>query len=240
MKRILALWSAPRSRSTAFLKMMAQRDDYFVLHEPFSHVADFGSTTVGDRAVRSEAELIAALRELAGTTPVFFKDTTDFRYPGVLADKAFLAEVTHTFLIRHPAAAIASHFALNRSLGRDEIGFAWLADIYDAVAQRTGTAPAVVDSDDLIAHPEATVEEYCRQVGIPFLPEALQWQPGMREDWRKTRDWHEATSQTSRFAATRPTYQDTVGNNPVLAGYLDYHLPYYRKLRAHRMVVNGA
>jgi Sulfotransferase domain len=240
MTRMLALWSAPRSRSTAFLTMMAQRGDYFVLHEPFSHVADFGSTTVGDRVVRSEAELIAALRELVGRTPVFFKDTTDFRYPGVLADQAFLAEVTHTFLIRHPAEAIASHFALNRNLGRDEIGFAWLADIYDAVARRTGTAQVVVDSDDLIANPEATVAEYCRQVGIPFLPEALQWLPGMREDWRKTRDWHEATSQTSGFAAARPAYRDTVGNNPVLSGYLDYHLPYYRKLRAHRMVVNGA
>jgi hypothetical protein len=211
-----------------------------VLHEPFSHVADFGSAAVGDRVVHSEAELIAALRELARRTPLFFKDTTDFHYPGVLADQAFLAEVTHTFLIRHPAETIASHFALNRNLGRDEIGFAWLADIYDAVARRTGAAPVVVDSDDLIANPEDTVQEYCRRVGIPFLSEALRWQPGMRDEWRKTRSWHEATSRTGNFAATRPAYPETVRNNPVLASYLDYHLPYYRKLRAHRMVVNGA
>jgi hypothetical protein len=220
--------------------MMAERGDYFVLHEPFSHVADFGSAIVGDRVVYREDELIAALRDLATRTTVFFKDTTDFRYPGVLADQAFLADATHTFLIRHPAETIPSHFALNPNLGRDDIGFGRLADIYEAVVRRTGAAPVVVDSADLIANPAATIQEYCRRVGISFLPKALSWQPGMCDEWRKTGEWHEATSRTRTFSATTPAYRNTVHNNPVLAEYLDYHLPYYRKLRRHRMVVNGA
>lgn len=240
MTRILALWSAPRSRSTAFLRMMAERGDYTVVHEPFSHLVDFGAATVGDRVVHSEPELIAALRELAERTPVFFKDTTDFSYPGLLADRTFLAEATHTFIIRHPAEAIASHFALKADLSRDEIGFARLAEIYDHVAASTGGVPVVVDSDDLIADPDATVREYCHRVGIPFRPQALRWRPGLREEWQQTRKWHESTSRTSGFTATRPSNRETVRSNPVLAGYLDYHLPYYRKLHAHRMIVDAA
>jgi hypothetical protein len=33
---VLMLWSSPRSRSTAFFRMMAERGDFTAVHEPFS------------------------------------------------------------------------------------------------------------------------------------------------------------------------------------------------------------
>ncbi|GAA2581421.1 sulfotransferase family protein [Actinomadura fulvescens] len=238
--RLLALWSAPRSRSTAFLRMMAERGDYTVVHEPFSQVVDFGRVMVGEREVRDEAAAIAALRALSTRAPVFFKDTTDFAFPGVLADADFLAETTHTFIIRHPGEAIASHFALNPGLERDEIGFARLAALYDAVTEAAGAPPVVIDSDDLIERPVETVRSYCRLVGLDFRAEALSWRPGLRAEWRRTRRWHEATSRTDSFVRTARAYADTTDNNPVLAGYLDYHLPFYERLHAHRMIIEPA
>jgi hypothetical protein len=238
--RILALWSAPRSRSTAFLRMMAERGDFTVVHEPFSQVVDFGEVAVAGRVVRSERAAIAALRGLAGRGPVFFKDTTDFRFPGVLGDGAFLDEVTHTFAIRHPAEAIASHFALNPELGQDEIGYQWLCELYDVVLARTGRAPVVIDSNDLVSAPEATVRAYCDAVGIPFVARALSWREGMREDWRRTRRWHERTSATTGFTKVAGDYRDTPANNELLAGYLAHHLPFYERLLAARLPVGGA
>ncbi|MGH3159252.1 MAG: sulfotransferase family protein [Streptosporangiaceae bacterium] len=238
---ILAMWSAPRSRSTAFARMMAERGDYTVLHEPFSHVIDFGESAVGERLARTEDELIDAIWEFAASRPVFFKDTTDFHYPRMLADKVFLAGPTHTFIIRHPAQAIASHYALNPQLGRDEIGFAWLAEIYDTVAAATGTAPVVIEADDLVERPAETVRAYCEAVRIPFLPEALSWPPGMADQWRRTSRWHESTSRTSGFASSpspsgspggSPRTGPDLEKDPVLSGYLAYHLPYYERLRA--------
>jgi hypothetical protein len=230
--RIIALWSAPRSRSTVFARMFAERGDYEVVHEPFSHVKDFGEAKVGDLVVREEQELIAALRGLAAAQPVFFKDTTDFHYPGLLADAAFLRDVRHTFIIRHPAQAIASHFALNPRLERDEIGFAWLAEIYDAVTAASGHRPVVIDSDDLVDRPDDTVRAYCRAVGVPFVAEAMSWTPGMLEDWRKTSRWHQSTSASSRFVRMTPAGRVHPASDPRLAGYLEYHLPYYEQLRA--------
>ena len=229
---IVALWSAPRCRSTAFARMMMERGDYMVLHEPFSHVINFGESAVGEQLVRSERELIPALCRLAQDAPVFFKDTTDFYYPCLLSDKDFLASGTHTFLIRHPAEAIASHYLLHPGLQRDEIGFAWLAEIYDAVADATGSPPVVIDAADLVARPYETVRAYCRAIGIAFIPEALSWQPGMREPWQRTSRWHENASLTSAFVPTEPPVLAEVETNPVLASYLDYHLPYYQRLRA--------
>ncbi|WP_214327458.1 hypothetical protein [Nonomuraea sediminis] len=53
MARIIALWSAPRCRSTAFLRMMRQRRDCLVIREPFSHVADFGEARFGLKLSRT-------------------------------------------------------------------------------------------------------------------------------------------------------------------------------------------
>lgn len=232
---VLALWSAPRSRSTAFARLMAERGDRVVVHEPFSQVVDFGEVKVGDRVAHTERDVLAALRAIAAEKPVFFKDTTDFHYPVLLADQAFLTAATHTFIIRHPAETIASHHVLNPNLGRDEIGFAWLHEIFRAVRAATGTTPVVIDSDDLLDRPADTVRAYCSAVGIPFLPDALSWQPGMRTEWQGTGRWHESTSRTSGFtrgAGGAGGAAEAVAANPVLRTYLDYHLPYYEQLRA--------
>lgn len=241
---VLALWSAPRSRSTAFARMMAERGDRVVVHEPFSQVVDFGEARVGEHLAHSEAGVLAGLRALAASGPVFFKDTTDFHYPGLLADRAFLAGATHTFIIRHPAEAIASHHALNPELEREEIGFARLHEIFTAVREASGTTPVVIDSDDLLARPEQTVAAYCAAVGIPYLAHALNWAPGMRPEWQATSRWHESTSKTRGFTASTPAPADgagggthavaarTVAAHPRLRAHLDYHLPYYQALRA--------
>lgn len=229
---VLALWSAPRCRSTAFARMMAERNDRFVVHEPFSLVVDSGEVKVGDRVARTEQDVLAALRATAAEKPVFFKDTTDFHYPALLADRAFLTAATHTFIIRHPAEAIASHHALNPHLGRDEIGFARLHEIFAAVRAATGTTPVVIDSDDLLDRPADTVRAYCSAVGIPFLPDALNWQPGMRSEWQSTSRWHESTSRTSGFTRGAGGQAETVAADPVLRAHLDHHLPYYEQLRA--------
>lgn len=229
---VLALWSAPRSRSTAFARMMAERDDRVVVHEPFSQVVDFGEVKVGDRVARSEQDVLTALRGIAVDKPVFFKDTTDFHYLALLADQAFLAAATHTFIIRDPAEAIASHHALNPNLGRDEIGFAWLYEIFAAVQAATGTTPVVIDSDDLVRRPAETVRAYCAAVGISYVKDALSWEPGMRPEWQATSRWHASTSQTTGFRPGSSDGAAMVAADPVLRAYRDYHLPYYAKLRA--------
>jgi hypothetical protein len=231
--RILALWSAPRSRSTAFERMMRQRGDFTVLHEPFSHLANYGSTVVDGREIHTEPDLLSALHEVRG--PVFFKDTTDFYYPHLLRDRQFLREATHTFLIRHPREAIASHFALHPGLGRDEIGFGWLHEIFTAVTEASGVVPIVVDSSDLVAEPAAVVERYCGLVGVPFRPEALSWQAGPAPGWERSARWHRSTSASTSFAPVVRQYDASADNSPLLAEYLRYHLPFYEQLSQHRL-----
>ncbi|MFE6829203.1 sulfotransferase family protein [Streptomyces sp. NPDC057690] len=234
---IIALWSAPRSRSTAFLKMMMERDDVVTLHEPFCRLADFGEAEVGSRTVRTEADLIAAIRELAQDTTVFFKDTTDFRYPGVLADQAFLREVAHTFIIRDPREVIASHYALNPELKCDDVGFSRLHELYLAVAEAQGSDPLVIDSDDLLDHTEEIVRTYCERTGLTFRPDTLRWNPGIPKDWQLTERWHVDAGNSSGFTRKPKEYTDTVDNHTVLADYYRQQFPFYQYLYDHRAAV---
>ena len=131
---LIAMWAAPRSRSTAFFRYMLEHGGLVALHEPFDNIADHGSTVVDGHPVSDPTELITTLRGLAGTATVFFKETTDRRHHAVLTDPRFLTEVTHTFLIRAPAEIAASCYALQgQRLTLSEIGLEHAYDLYQAI-----------------------------------------------------------------------------------------------------------
>ncbi|MZD58679.1 sulfotransferase family protein [Streptomyces sp. SID5606] len=239
--RIIALWSMPRSRSTAFFRMMAERGDCHVLHEPFSNLAEFGSVQVGGRTVEKETELPDAIRELARSKPVFFKDTTDERYPALLDDEAFLGrDATHTFIVRHPAETIASYYALNPEVRLHQIGGEAQFEIHRAVAARCSRPPVVIDSSDLVEDAPGLVAAYCAAVGIPFLPEALNWRPGEREEWQRTSHWHAEASASAGFRTQRRRHGTDPAAHPVLSSYLRHHLPFYEALHEHRLRPAGS
>ncbi|WP_372352809.1 hypothetical protein [Streptomyces sp. KL116D] len=101
--------------------------------------------------VGTEAELLAAIRELARAKPVFFKDTTDERYPALLADAGLPRPRRHAHLHHPPPAeTIASYHALNPEVRLHQIGGEAQFEIYRAVAARSARPPAVIDSADLV------------------------------------------------------------------------------------------
>lgn len=236
----LMLWSAPRSRSTAFFRMMAERGDFTVVHEPFSYLVMHGHTDVAGTRVGSGAELIKVLLELPGQ--VFMKETTGFRYPEFVATPEFLEttefldRVTHTFLIRDPRETIPSYLKLEPDARIESIGFELLHEIHTAVVKRTGQQPVVVDAADLAQNPEGTVKAYCAAVGVPFVPEALSWDPAQRPEWQPSRRWHESVAASTGLGAV--TAASAAPPDAVIARYLRHHLPYYEALHAKRLIVS--
>ena len=238
MTGLIAMWAAPRSRSTAFFRYMLEHGGLVALHEPLDNIADHGSTEVNGRPVSDPADLITTLRGLARTATVFFKETTDRRHHAVLADRRFLAEVTHTFLIRAPAEIVASCYALQGDrLTQSEIGLEHAYDLYEAILAAGGARPVVVDSDDLIADPAATVAAYCAATGIPFSRSALRWAPGERAEWQLSARWHVRVSESTGFAQPPTSYEATPANNAMLARYSAYHEPFYRALHAQKLAI---
>ena len=227
----LMLWSVPRSRSTAFFRMMAERGDFTVVHEPFSYLVMYGHSDVGGIEARSELDLTRALLKLPGQ--VFTKETTGVRYPEVLSTPEFLDGLTHTFLIRDPRETIPSYLKLEPDARVRSIGFEFLYEIYMTVADRTGRQPVVVDAADLARDPEGAVKAYCAATGIPFVREALSWQPAHRPEWEPSRRWHETAAASTGLGAVSSAHATVP--DAVTARYLRPHLPYYEALYARRL-----
>jgi hypothetical protein len=216
---------------------MVERGDVVAIHEPFSDLAGLGETDVEGRTFDSPGGLLAWLVDQTHDLNVFLKDTTGRRHHAVLADRHLLAEARHAFLIRCPEEIAASSYAVEPDMGIDAIGLEALHELHAAVRDAGGHRPVVIDSDDLIARPEATMAAYCAAVELPFIPEALTWEPGERSEWRRSARWHVDVSASSSFAPPERTYTHTVENSDELARFAAHHLPFYKQLHAQRLDV---
>jgi hypothetical protein len=235
---ILMMWSAPRSRSTAFFRMMIERGDFTAVHEPFSYLAEFGHVNVGGARVTSAPMLITAFRSLARARQVFIKETTGKRYPEVLSDRRFLTDdALHTFLIRHPRDTISSYLTVNPDAPLHKIGFESQCEVYARIAKVTGRDPVVVDADDLVSRPADTIKAYCARVGIDFWPDTLTWQPSDRPEWELSQNWHTDVAASSTFSQIPRKPVADADQHPMLNRYLDYHLPFYQRLYERRLVI---
>jgi hypothetical protein len=226
---LLFLWSPPRSLSTAFLRMMIERGDHEVIHEPFSSIVVQGHATIGEQTATRQDELLDLLVEHARDKRVFVKETTEYDY--LDNGGARIPEVgRHTFIVRDPRAAIASHYAMNPEMTCAEVGYEHQAEI--ARRAYADGRPIVVEAESLVADPAGTVADYCARVGIPFLAEALSWAPEDHRAWNRTRQWHRDAAASSGFRAPHHEYAHTVDNTPLLAEFYAYQLPHYEFLRS--------
>jgi hypothetical protein len=216
---------------------MAERGDVTVLHEPFGNLKNYGETDAGGRTFDSAAQLLAWLRGQAHDRDVFFKETMDHQHDEVLADRLFLAEARHAFLIRPPEEITASYYALFPPMTINAIGMERLCAMQAAISDAGGSPPVVIDSDDLVACPAATMAGYCAAVGLPFNSRALTWEPGEQAEWQRSAVWHTDASNSSGFERYERTYLYTVENSERLARYAAHHRPFYEQLYAERMNV---
>lgn len=218
---------------------MAERGDMTALHEPFCNLRDYGETDAGARTFGSPLSLLAWLRHETHNMSVFLKDhaLTGEAFRDVLADRCFLAEARHAFLIRRPEEIAASSYAMDPAMRISSIGLERLRELQEAVRDAGGNASVVIDSDDLVARPEATMAAYCAAVGLPFNPRALTWQPGERSEWRRSARWHVDVSASSGFERRERVYPHTVENSRDLARFAAHHRPFYEQLYAQRLDV---
>jgi hypothetical protein len=235
---VIVLWTHSRSASTAFGRMMMQRGDVTVLHEPFLALTQGQAVTLpapggGSLTVTSGRELVGALAEVRRERPAFVKEVLDYRYDYVFGHPAEVAWMTHTFLVRDPRQAISSHYAMKPAVTCPEIGYEWLWELFQLLRPATGGPPLVMRTEDLLADPPAAVRAYCEAVGLPFRPDALHWAPGDRPEWQLHRDWHLDAIRSSGFTTGQNSYSATVDNHPVLRSFYDHHYPFYQRIAQH-------
>jgi hypothetical protein len=86
------LWAHPRSRSTALERMMMERGDVTVLHEPLVSLLDEGRVSIPDGPYENQFLLFELAWSVAGTPPVVLDSDLLVRYPEETV-RAYCAEI---------------------------------------------------------------------------------------------------------------------------------------------------
>ncbi len=237
---IIALWAVPRSASTALERMWRERRDLRVLHEPFSlsyyFSPDRPSLRFADRPADPEHRFERVLEKVARAAesgPVLFKDMPHHAEP--CAGEGFLARFRNAFLIRHPRLTLASLAQRMPVFTYEETGFPALARFFDRAADLRGAPPPLVDANDLCADPPGIVRALCAALGVPFLEEALTWEPGPQPGWASWERWHERVARTRGFGPPRDPAEVPVPDNPCVREMLPRCEAIYERLLEHRL-----
>ena len=196
MRPPILLWAVPRSVSTAFERVMRARGDLIVFSEPFSVPYYLGQERASDRfgsrrPCASTEEWTSVVRELVAATEagtVFVKDMAYHVAPRL--DRELVGNFQNTFIVRHPGHTLGSLKRLLPDFTPEEAGFEQQYRLMRLAFEASDEEPVVLDGEELRRSAATVVEDYCRRVGLPFLPESLRWQAGLLADWRRWERWH--------------------------------------------------
>jgi hypothetical protein len=223
--------------------MMRVRNDMHCFHEPFGEAWYYGEEARWPRKSEDSPHkrgltfdsVLGNLESAARSRPVFSKDMAHFT--DHLWQDGFLSRFKHTFLIRHPHKAIYSIHRNNPDFDLAEIGIDKQRRLFEIVHSRTGEFPPVLDSDDLLEDPHRMVQIYCEAVNIPFIPEALSWQPGSRAEvsWYDQGSWHDALKNSDGLKPQPHQEIDMAEAPERVLEICDQVMPHYLHLHRHRL-----
>ena len=185
--RIIALWTAPRSISSAFERTFAQRPDTTPFFEPFFYTYYYSQWRMSDRLgdfekKRSHSAEVAIQEIKSATSPLVFLKEMAFIYWPYL-DRAFLEGIMNTFLLRPPKEALNGWLKQGDVPTEERFGYTILLKFWKYVREEIGQEVVVVKANEFRADPEMVLRKYCEKVGIPFLSDMLSWEKKEHKTW---------------------------------------------------------
>ncbi len=231
----IAMWSGPRTVSTAMMRAWGSRPDCHVVDEPFYayYLRRTGSGHPG------RAEVIASQptdwrRVVDALTTAPLPDGASVLYQKHMAhhvlpeiDLSTMDTVRHAFLIRDPRELLLSYSKVRGEPTLDDLGLPQQVALFE----RYGGP--VLDARDVLARPETMLRALCAALGVPWDPAMLSWAPGRREtDGVWGSHWYDGVWASTGFAAYRPSSEAVPDR---LLPLLERCRPYYDTMAAHRM-----
>ena len=235
----IAMWSGPRTVSTALMRAWENRPDTVVADEPlysfYLHRTGIGHPGRDQVIASQPTEWRVVLAQLTsaplpdGAVISYAKHMTHHLLPEV--DRAALAPLRHAHLIRDPRELLASYARVRAEPTLADLGLAQQAEIFE-----TFGGP-VVDSADLLADPEGILRALCGALGVPFDTRMLSWPPGPRDSdgvWAPY--WYDSVRASTGFAPYRPPAEPLP---PRLEPLADQCMPYFTQLHRYRLTSRG-
>jgi hypothetical protein len=231
----IAMWSGPRTVSTALMRAWENRPDTVVTDEPLYafYLYRTGLAHPGrDEVIASQPTDWRVVLDRLTSDPLppgvsisYAKHMTHHLLPEV--DRAAFAPLQHAHLIRDPRELLASYARVRTEPDLDDLGLRQQAEIFE-----TFGGP-VVDSRDLLEDPQGILCALCLALDVPFDTGMLSWPAGPRDsDGVWAPHWYAGVHASTGFAAYRPPAEPLPARLEPLA---DRCMPYFRRLHQYRI-----
>ncbi len=176
---IIIMLSHPRSLSTVFERVIREREDVIVLHEPFTylyyldHLSDSEESATFEPAFpNSYEEMKKFIRDLSQTKPVFIKDMGFAAMDRLCSDKTFTSDPNIHFMVlmRDPIKSLPSLYKIEPNCDVMFLGYESLAKVSEQLK-----IEYYLDADELEADPVASYAHFCERFHLPYLSKALHF-----------------------------------------------------------------
>jgi len=229
----IAMWSGPRTISTALMRAWENRPDTVVVDEPLYgfYLARSGAPHPGRDEVMHTMpngwqQVLDDLTRVplpAGRTISYGKHMTHHLLPEV--DRSALGALRHAYLIRDPRQLLASYARVRAEPVLADLGLEQQVEIF-----RMFGGP-VVDAADILRQPRRTLAALCAALGVPFDPAMLSWPAGPRDtDGVWARYWYDGVRRSTGFG---PYRESAVELPPGLEPLAARCQPFYSEMSEH-------
>lgn len=237
----IAMWSGPRNISTALMRSFSSRPDTHVVDEPFYavYLASTGlDHPMRDEVIRSQSTdwrdvahtLLGPLPE--GKSVFYQKHMAHHMVPKI--GREWMTECRNAFLIRDPAAVLASYAIKRESVTLADIGITQQCELFEREAERLGVAPPVVAGKSILDDPTTLLSRLCAALDIPYTDAMLSWSAGRHPyDGVWAPAWYQSVERSTGF--TRPSEVIHAPLPEHLRRIADAAQPYYERLRTFQI-----
>jgi len=211
----IAMWSGPRTLSTALMRSWGNRGDTAVVDEPFyaHYLRRSGSPHPGRDEILAtyNDDWRAVVAQLCGPVPgrqrIWYQKHMTHHITEDI-DLEWLGQLRNCFLIRSPAEVISSYARVRAEPTLMDLGLPQQWRLFTFVRDHSASPPPVIEATDLLRAPESVLQRLCAALGVDFTPRMLAWPPGPREtDGTWARFWYDAVERSTGFAPYRPQHE---------------------------------
>jgi len=232
----IAMWSGPRTISTAMMRSFENRADTVVVDEPLYAFYLTHSAVVHPAQDEIVASMPSGWREVLdelsfgplpdGKTVYYQKHMTHHLLPEV--DRDALRPLRHAFLIRDPRQLLASYARVRSEPTLADLGLEQQLEIFRLVGG------PVVDAADVLRSPGPMLEALCAALEVPFDASMLSWPPGPRPtDGVWAPHWYDGVWKSTGFGPYREPADDLPAALEPLAAACR---PFYTEMYTQRLV----
>ena len=183
----IAMWSGPRNISTAMMRSFENREDTFVIDEPFYayYLSHSGLNHPGkEKVLKSQStDWDEVVRLITGDIPdnksIWYQKHM-VHHMSIKKNIDWVKNFHNCFLIRHPKEVIISYAKQAPINGITDLGFIQQVNLFKKIKVLIGKNPFVFDSKDILISPEKYLKKMCEYFNINFSSKMLKWPKGER------------------------------------------------------------